>query len=151
MRDTFLFGALDRYRNRLLQLVEGCPEDKRNVVPAGFNNSIHWQIGHVLAVSDRLIFTLSEQPSLVSTSYISFFGNGTKPADWQEDPPAWEDIIAQLKEQPAQIRESLHEKLDMPVKENMMKAATIEQLINFSIMHEANHFGVISAMMKVLK
>lgn len=39
----------------------------------------------------------------------------------------------------------------MPVKENMMKAATIEQLINLSIMHEANHFGVISAMMKVLK
>ncbi|MDU0199649.1 MULTISPECIES: DinB family protein [Paenibacillus] len=151
MRDTFLFGALDRYRNRLLQLVEGCPEDKRNVVPAGFNNSIHWQIGHVLAVTDRLIFTLSEQPSFVSANYISFFGNGTKPADWQEDPPAWEDIIAQLKEQPVQIRESLHEKLDMPVKENMMKAATIEQLINFSIMHEANHFGVISAMMKVLK
>ncbi|BFT71117.1 DinB family protein [Paenibacillus sp. P36] len=151
MQDTFLFGALDRYRNRLLQLVEGCPEDKRNVVPAGFNNSIHWQIGHVLAVTDRLIFALSEQPSLVPANYISFFGNGTKPADWQEEPPAWDVIIAQLKEQPAQIRESLGDKLDVAVKENMMKAATIEQLINFSIMHEANHFGMISAMMKVLK
>ncbi|MCY9656803.1 DinB family protein [Paenibacillus chondroitinus] len=151
MRDTFLFGALDRYRNRLLQLVEGCPEDKRNVVPPGFNNSIHWQIGHVLAVTDRLIFALSEQPSLVPANYISFFGNGTKPADWQEEPPAWDVIIAQLKEQPAQIRESLGDKLDVAVKENMMKAATIEQLINFSIMHEANHFGMISAMMKVLK
>ncbi|MBA2940879.1 DinB family protein [Paenibacillus sp. CGMCC 1.16610] len=151
MRDTFLFGALDRYRNRLLQLVEGFPEDKRNVVPVGFNNSIHWQIGHVLAVTDRLIFALSEQPSLVPANYISFFGNGTKPADWQEEPPAWDVIIAQLKEQPSQIRESLGDKLDVAVKENMMKAATIEQLINFSIMHEANHFGMISAMMKVLK
>ncbi|MZQ83218.1 DUF664 domain-containing protein [Paenibacillus sp. 5J-6] len=151
MRDTFLFGALDKYRNRLLKLVEGCPEDLRNVVPEGFNNSVHWQIGHVLAVTDRLVFTLSEQASLVPNNYISFFGNGTRPADWQEEPPAWDDIIAQLKEQPAQIRESLHDKLEVPVKENMLKAATIEQLINSSVMHEANHLGVISAMMKVLK
>lgn len=151
MRDTFLFGALDKYRNRLLQLVEGCPADKRNVVPEGFNNSLHWQIGHVLSVTNRLVFGLSEQPSLLPANYLSFFGNGTKPADWQEEPPAWDVIIAQLKEQPAQIRESLHDKLEVPVKENMLQAATIEQLINANIMHEANHFGVMSAMMKVLK
>lgn len=151
MRDTFLFGAFDKYRNRLLQLAEGCPEDLRNVVPAGFNNSIHWQIGHVLTVTDRIVYLLSEQSSLLPANYVSFFGNGTRPAEWQEEPPAWDVILTQLKEQPAQMRESLHDKLEVPVKENMMRAATIEQLINTSIMHEASHIGVISAMMKVLK
>lgn len=151
MRDIFLFGALDKYRNRLLQSVEGCPENKRNVVPEGFNNSIHWQIGHVLSVTNRIVFNLSEQTSALPTSYLSFFGNGTKPADWQEEPPAWDVIIAQLKEQPSHIREFLREKLEVPVKENFLNAETIEELITSSVMHEANHLGTISAMLKVLK
>jgi hypothetical protein len=48
MRDAFIFGKLDNHLGELLQLVEGCPENKRKVVPEGFNNSLHWQIGHVL-------------------------------------------------------------------------------------------------------
>jgi hypothetical protein len=41
MRNDFLFHILDKHHGQLLQLVEGCPENKRNVVPEGFKNSIH--------------------------------------------------------------------------------------------------------------
>jgi hypothetical protein len=151
MRDAFVFGTLDKHRGRLLQLVEGCRENKRNVVPEGFNNSVHWQIGHVLTVTERLVFGLSEQTPVIPANYQTFFGNGTKPADWQEEPPAWDLLMAQLKEQPNRICKSLKDKLEVSVKENFLKAETVGELIVSSVLHEVNHAGTISAMLKVLK
>lgn len=151
MRDSFVFDLADKHRGRLLQLVEGCPADKRNVVPAGFNNSVHWQIGHILTVTERIIFSFSELPAALPASYMGFFSNGTRPADWQEEPPAWDVIVTQLKEQAERIRETLADKLALPVKENFFKAKTIDELILSSIVHEVNHEGMISSMLKVLK
>ncbi|WP_186446000.1 DinB family protein [Paenibacillus cremeus] len=151
MRAAYIFGLLERYRNRLVQLAESCPEEKRNVVPTGFNNSIHWQIGHVLTVTDRLAFALAEQTPLVPAHYTSYFGNGTKPADWQDAPPSWDSIIADLKAQPGQIQEALGDKLELPVKENFLKAENIGELIAGGITHECTHLGNIMALMKVLK
>ncbi|SDM78673.1 DinB superfamily protein [Paenibacillus sp. yr247] len=151
MRDSFVFGMLAKNRGRLLQLVEGCPEDKRNVVPEGFNNSVHWQIGHVLTVTERLVFGLAEQAPVLSADYQTFFGNGTKPADWQEEPPGWDLLMAQLKEQSNRICESLKDKLEVSVKENFLKAESVGELIVSSVLHEVNHAGTISAMLKVLK
>lgn len=151
MREEYIFATLDKHRGRLIALVEGCPEDKRTVVPTGFNNSIHWQVGHILTVTERLIFGLAEQALSIPANYQSFFGNGTKPADWQEEPPAWDLLITQLMDQPNRIREALTGKLDTQVKENFMKAENIGELINSSIIHEVNHAGTISTMLKVLK
>jgi hypothetical protein len=151
VREEYVLATLEKHRGRLLTLAEGCPEDKRNVVPTGFNNSIHWQIGHVLTVTERLIFGITEQTLSLPENYVALFGNGTKPADWKEEPPAWDMIIAQLKDQPSRIRESLSGKLETLVKENFLKAENIGELINSSTIHEANHAGTISAMLKVLK
>jgi hypothetical protein len=129
MRDVFVFGTLDKYRGRLLKLVEGCPENKRNVVPENFNNSVHWQIGHVLTITEHFVFGLSEQTQVIPVNYPTFFYNGTKPADWQEEPPAWDLLIAQLKEQNSRIRETLKDKLQVSVKENFLKAETVGELI----------------------
>lgn len=151
MRDSFVFDLVDKHRGRMLQLVEGCPADKRNVIPVGFNNHVHWQIGHILTVTERIIFSFSEQPNTLPASYMGLFSNGTKPADWKEEPPAWDVLVAQLKEQAERIRERLADKLDHPVKENFFKAKTIDELILSSIAHEVNHEGMMASMLKVLK
>jgi hypothetical protein len=151
MRNDFLFHILDKHHGQLLQLVEGCPENKRNVVLEGFKNSLHWQIGHVLTVTEFHVFGLSEQTLLLPANYQTFFAYGTKPADWQEEPPAWDLLIAQLKEQHNRIRESLKDKLEVSVKENFLKAETIGELIVSTVLHLVNHVGINSAMLKVLK
>jgi len=151
MRETYIFETLDKHRNRLLKLVEGCPENKRNTVPEHFNNSIHWQIGHVLTITERLIFGLTEQAVSLPAHYGNFFNSGTKPADWHEEPPAWDLVIAQLKEQPARIRESFQNNLEMPIKENFLKAETLAELILANMLHEVGHVGNISSMLKLLQ
>ncbi|MNG15677.1 hypothetical protein D3C84_995220 [compost metagenome] len=82
---------------------------------------------------------------------MGFFGKDTKPADWQEEPPAWDVLVTQLKEQGERIRETLGDKLAAPVTENFFKAETLDEVILSSIVHEVNHEGMISSMLKVLR
>lgn len=150
MREAFLFGMMDRTRERLLLQVEKCPVDKQNIVADRFNNSIQWQLGHILTVTDRLVFGLAGEKCFLPDLYQTFFGNGTKPADWTQEPPAWESIIEQLKEQPSLIRKVHTGKLNAIVKENFAKAEVVGELLQFNLSHESTHAGNINAMLKVL-
>ncbi|WP_052350499.1 DinB family protein [Paenibacillus gorillae] len=153
MRNDFIFDILKSRHNQLIELVALCLEDKRNIVPEGFKNSIHWHIGHVLTVTEFHVFGLSEFEwnQKLPASYQHFFAYGTKPADWQSEPPAWDLLIDQLRKQPDEIRELLKTKLDVPVKENFLNAETYGELIVSTVLHAADHIGFVSAMLKALK
>ncbi|MDF9839774.1 MULTISPECIES: DinB family protein [unclassified Paenibacillus] len=150
MRETFVFETLGKHRNRLLKLVEECSNNKRSLVPEHFNNNLHWQIGHVLIMTEQLIFGLTNQQLALPVHYNKFFGSGTRPADWKEAAPDWDLLVIQLKEQPDRIQERFQNKHEMPVKENFLKAECTEEVIISSVLHEVNHIGNISAMLKLL-
>lgn len=151
MSDSFVFHLLNKKYKKLFDLIKKCPENKRDVVPEGFKNSIHWQIGHILYSTENLVLRLSEQNKVLPESYQIFFAYGTKPLDWKEDPPSWNLLIEQLKEQLDYIHETLNDKLDTPVKENFLKANTIGELLVYNVSHVSEHLGVIFSMIKVLK
>ncbi|SFL74074.1 DinB superfamily protein [Paenibacillus sp. 1_12] len=150
MREAFMFDTMDKYRDRLLQLVDKCPVEQRTVVPTGFNNSILWQIGHILTITEGLVFGFAGEATQIPAEYRAFFGPGTKPADWTEDPPTWEAIVEQLKQQPHRIREVFAGRLQTPIKENFAKADNVEEILMNNLLHDNNHAGTISAMLKVL-
>ncbi|MET3195070.1 hypothetical protein ABID96_002038 [Bacillus sp. OAE603] len=45
---SYVFKLLNKKYNKLFDLIKKCPENKRDVLPEGFKNSIHWQLGHIL-------------------------------------------------------------------------------------------------------
>lgn len=152
MRPEFVFRILNDRHNQFINLVSSCPESKRNVIPDGFKNSIHWHLGHVLFSTQFHVFGLSEttEALVLPEEYSGFFAYGTKPSDWQQEPPAWEVLIAQLKAQPGQIQEWLKDKLDVRVKENFLNAKTYGELVVSTTLHAAEHAGNVSAMLKRL-
>ncbi|WP_301169710.1 DinB family protein [Brevibacillus nitrificans] len=153
MKTDFIFDILKNRHNQLIELVAKCSEDQRNLVPQGFKNNIHWHIGHVLTVTEFHVFGLSEfeQYKKLPSTYQDFFAYGTKPGDWQEEPPTWDFLIDQLRNQPDEIRELLEDKLDVPVKENFLNAETFGELIVSTVLHVTDHIGFVSAMLKTLK
>lgn len=150
MRESYIFSTMEKYRNRLVQLADKCPVDKRNTVPDGFKNSIHWQLGHILTIMDIQVYGFAGAGLKLDESYKTFFGNGTKPADWTAEPPSWETIVAQLQKQIAQIRADFSGKLNQAAKENYMAAETIVELLLGAFGHEREHYGNINAMLKIL-
>jgi len=151
MSHSFVFHLLNKKYKKLFDLIKKCPENKRDLVPEGFNNSIHWQIGHILYSAENFILHLSNQQKLLPDSYQTFFAYGTTPLDWKEEVPTWDLLIEQLEEQLEYINETLKDKLDTPVNENFLNGNSIGELLYYNVSHVSEHIGVILSMIKVLK
>ncbi|MED5016068.1 DinB family protein [Paenibacillus chibensis] len=152
MRDSYVFWLMLRTRNNIIQKVSQLPAEKRNVIPEGFNNSLHWQLGHLLTVTNMIAFQFAGKESVIPESYKTFFGSGTKPSDWTQEPPAWDALIEELTSQCKVIEDTFAGKLEDPlaVKENFAKAETVGEALLINISHESSHAGMINAMLKVL-
>lgn len=152
MRDDFIFGLSEDIRQGILNDIANVPESKRTIVPHGFNNNLHWQLGHILTITDAIMFRFLSGESRIHESYPAFFASGTKPAEWPESPPHWEVIVTQLHEQMKQIRQTFQGKLDEPAadSDNFLEAEDVGELMQFFLVHESIHAGMITAMLKVL-
>lgn len=148
MREVFLSFLVEKGRQRLMDAAAKCPAEARGVVPAGFNNNAHWQLGHIVTIADGLIFGLAGLERTVPAHYRTYFGNGTKPADWDANVPSWEELVGVLQQQSERIL-GLAEKRDAAVKENFFKGETLEEALLFNLNHEAVHTGQLSALIRL--
>ncbi|MBD1381765.1 DinB family protein [Metabacillus arenae] len=149
--DKLVFKHLEMTRGYFLKNVVLVSQEIANVQPEGFNNTIHWNVGHVLTVAEQLMLGLPDKTTHLPVNYIELFGNGTKPADWKGDVPTLDELIIELKEQSVRLQqipaELLNEKLEKP----FLGLETFGELTGMVIMHEANHLGIIQSMMRVIE
>ncbi|NGZ74739.1 DinB family protein [Saccharibacillus alkalitolerans] len=153
MTDVYVFKLMDRVQGVILKYAENVSEEARTVVPEGFNNNLHWQLGHIITVSDRVVNGLSGRQPLLPAAYTTFFAPGTKPADWQGEPPAWEELIEAIRELPQRFRDAYADKLDEPLAntDNFAKAETLGDLVMLNVGHMNQHAGMINAMTRVVR
>src|SRR5699024_4061443 len=141
-----LFKQVEITRNALLNEIRNLDSDVVDVQPKGFNNTIHWHIGHVLTVTKQFLFGFPDKSQHIPENYTKLFGNGTKPADWTDDVPSVDTLSEQLSEQLDRMKEipvqQLDEKLDQPI----LGQNTFGELACMTVFHEANHLGQIHSM-----
>lgn len=53
--------------------------EQLNKIPAGFSNNLVWNIGHVIAAQQSLIYRLGNQPMLISEELFNTYKSGSKP------------------------------------------------------------------------
>ncbi|PGL71006.1 DinB family protein [Bacillus sp. AFS055030] len=150
MNETFVFQLLSKKYKKLLDLLKKCPENQRDVIPEGFKNNIHWQFGHILYSTDYFVLGLSGNKRMLPDSYQTFFSYGTKPIEWNDEPPEWNVLIEQLKGQIDSIYDILNGQLNKHVEENFLNANTIGELLVYNISHVSEHIGVIITLLKIL-
>ncbi|WP_201007511.1 DinB family protein [Paenibacillus glycanilyticus] len=151
MTTNFVFEVFDKHINQLIRVFKQCPPEQRKVIPYGFNNNVHWHLGHILFITQYEVLGLSGRPLVLPENYKDFFAFGTRPADWREDPPEWDLLLAQLKELRHYIHELLEDRLTEVVEENFLRAKNISELLYLTSLHLYYHQGVIYGMLKSIK
>ncbi|AIM16770.1 MULTISPECIES: DinB family protein [Neobacillus] len=146
-----LFKHFETTRSYFLKNVEALEESIVDVQPEGFNNTLHWQVGHVLTVTEQFMFGFPKKSAHLPENYLELFGNGTKPADWQGDVPSVQVLVEQLKEQLKRIKEIPAESFQTKLKAPILGQETFGELANFSIFHEAMHLGQIQSMKRLIQ
>jgi len=79
-------------RNTILQLVNAYTIEQLNHIPPGFSNNLAWNLGHIIATQQGLVYGLSGLPTLVSKEMIDRYKKGTRPENF-----IGEDEIQEMK------------------------------------------------------
>ncbi|WP_042454429.1 DinB family protein [Neobacillus dielmonensis] len=145
-----LFKTMEVTRNYLLKTINGLDEAIADVQPEGFNNNIHWHIGHILTTAEQFMFGFPKKSTQLPERYLELFGTGTKPADWKEDVPTVGELTAQLQDQLKRMKAIPAESFNEQLKTPFLGQETFGELISFALFHETMHLGQIQAMKRVV-
>ncbi|WP_372631177.1 DinB family protein [Cohnella sp.] len=129
-------------------------ETQMDIQPNGFNNTVRWNVGHIVYWMDKYAALCFDSPTEIPEHYERMFGSGTKPSDWTETPPSKEDLVERLSAQLSRLSELTPEMLDhnlqSPFEMGPFIFHTSGELFNFALVHEAIHLGVITSQLKLV-
>lgn len=139
---------MNTIRNITLQSIQRIPENVADIVPAGFNNNIRWNFGHIAFIQERLVIDALGEEMKVPKEFETFFNAGTKPADWTPQPPTFEEIASVLADQSRRIKELLAGRLEDKLPTPFTNRAgitfyTAGETLLFSFFHEGMHLETI--------
>lgn len=135
--------------------LQGVSEDQFDIQAIGFNNTIRWNVGHMVYWMDKYSTLSFGLPSAIPPHYESLFGSGTKPSEWTITPPSKEELTELLMAQLSRLSELTPEMLDLKLQSPYIMGPfqfiTSGELFNFALMHEAIHLGIISSQLKAMQ
>ena len=144
---------LTKTRKNVLEEIKDCSIEQLNEIPNGFNNNIIWNVAHLIATMDILVYKRSGTSPSVSDDYVDAFKKGSFPQGDLD-----EETIVQTKDQLLQTLLKLEEDYEKGVfgeyEERTtsygVTLSTVEEAITFCNLHESMHYGQIKMMRKLL-
>lgn len=137
-----------RTREGIVKTLEGVSPEMANVIPDGFNNHIHWQVGHILYAGELYLFPGKE---LLPAEYATFFNTGSKPREWTEGVPSLETLLAEFKEQHVRIHDIHDEAFVDKLTKPLMGMETFGEIAAMIADHEAMHLGQIQSLKRAVQ
>ncbi|MFC0189541.1 DinB family protein [Fictibacillus aquaticus] len=149
--NEFTLKNFEMTRRFFLRNVDGLDEGILDVQPEGFNNTIRWQIGHVLTVTEQFMMGFPKKSSYLPEKYLDLFGKGTRPSEWSGEVPSLSELVEHLKNQVDRLQQIPSEAYNQVLTKPFLGLETFGELANMAAFHEANHLGQIQSMKKIVQ
>lgn len=147
---NIIVKQFEQVRGWTIEVAGSVTEDIVLITPKGFHNNILWQIGHILSSTEYFLFDLSHQTNHLPPEYISLFGSGTNPNQWEGNIPVVEQLITDLRVQSDHFSDISDSQFNQRLPATMHGFQTVEDCAAFSVLHEALHIGKIEEMQRML-
>lgn len=138
-------------RARIIDALTSASPTAVDAIPDGFNNSVRWNAGHVIVISDRILHHADAYEHTIPAQFESFFDMDTKPADWINSPPSVEQIKEVSAAQIEAAQQLFQAERDTPLQNPFhLRGTTFQtpsELIGFLTYHEGLHFQTIKLLL----
>ncbi len=74
-----VFETTIKSRNMILEMLQNYTLEQLNKIPVGFNNSLIWNIGHIIVAQQVLVYKLSALPMMIADEMVEKYKNGSRP------------------------------------------------------------------------
>lgn len=140
-------------RTIILKFLENYSLKQLNKIPEGYNNNIIWNIGHIIAAQQALVYKLSGLPILVSDEFISKYKKGTKPESIVSQTEI-EEIKTLLAFTLLKTEEDYNNNVFLNYTEYTTSMGftihNVKEAISFNNYHEGVHTGIIMSLRKFI-
>jgi hypothetical protein len=147
------FNLLTITRQNILNTIKNLDLEQVNFIPNNFNNSIGWQISHLLVTQQLLHYKLSGNDPYITKKSIEHYGKGSS-GNRQLNNHEWGKTLSDFLSFPKQLekdyKSDLFKTYQTYTTSYNATLNNIEEAIVFNNIHEAMHFGIIMSMKKCL-
>lgn len=149
------FTLTNTYKTRVIlkNFLETISLKDLNKIPEDFNNNIIWNIAHLVATQQILVYKFSEVPALVSDELIDKYRKGTKPeADvTQEEVDEIKELLFSTLDQTRKDYEAGLFKTYNTITTSMDSTlSNVDEAIAYNNFHEGIHLGSVLALRHVI-
>ncbi|KQY94530.1 hypothetical protein ASD24_02965 [Paenibacillus sp. Root52] len=153
---NFVADQLGFVRRQAVDYVRNINDSASEIIPTGLKNNIKWNLGHMYVIHEKFAFQLTGKETKYPANFSKLFDPGTKPSDWNIEPPTLSQIIDLLTEQMERVESVLSSKLKEEINPHYKSSTgliftNVEQLLGFLIYHEAMHFATIKNMKSIIE
>lgn len=149
----FQLDTLRSTRANVRKVLDAYSHEEINKVPAGYNNNLIWNYGHIIVTQQLLCYKLAGVPMYIEKEMVKKYAKGTKP-EGESDPHAY----ATLKELDQSTITKFEEDYAKEIFSQYNAYTTsygitldhIDKAFAFNNVHEGHHFGNILSMRKLL-
>lgn len=140
-------------RRNFIELINSLSVAQLNEVPAGLNNNIIWNFGHIVVTQQILCYLLAGAPLKMDQSLIEKYRKGAKPEDFVDQ--AEIDTLTSLA---ISLLDELEIDLETDLFSNYKTYPTsygfeltnIDDAVDFFAVHESMHYGVALTIKKLV-
>lgn len=149
----FLLNVTKQTREHFIRLIETSTVEELNEIPAGFNNNMIWNFGHIVASQQGLCYLLAGVAPVVEKQYMLPYRKGTRPEKFINA-----EEINTLKE----LMRSSIDQLEKDLQDNKftnynsfmtdygVEIKSNDEAVQFFVVHDAFHYGIATAIKKVI-
>ncbi|MGB5264630.1 MAG: DinB family protein [Lutimonas sp.] len=148
-----IFEATLFNRNKLNSILDNFNQEQLNIIPKGFNNSLIWNMGHVLVTEQLLVYKLSGLPLKIDESIVPLLSKGTKPLEpfsFDQIRYIKENLIATVDQTKEDYNSGLFKAYQSYPTSTGVVLNTVEDALQFNAFHEGIHLGVILSLIKLV-
>ncbi|NIG55585.1 DinB family protein [Chitinophaga sp. Cy-1792] len=137
-----------------LQLFDNYSEEQLNLIPAGFNNNIIWNLAHLVASDAMILYSATGNTSIVPATLVQSYKRGTRP-----EGPVDAATLALVKELMVNTIDNLEKDQQNGIFQQYTTWTTsfghtissIDDAVTFCIYHHGMHGSAISALRKFIQ
>jgi len=149
----YLLNVTRKTRENFIRLVESLTIEELNEIPAGFNNNIIWNFGHIIASQQGLCYRLANVQPVIDKQYILPYTKGTKPESFVSAEEVstlkgfMRSTIDQLEED---LKQGKFTDYHAFTTDYGVAVKSEAEAVQFFVVHDALHYGMASSIKKVI-
>lgn len=151
---NYSLEILKATRKNIIRDIENLSIEQFNIIPNGFNNNIIWNVAHLVATQQLLVYGFSGTPFVVPQELIDLYRKGTAPTavvDKEQIEEYKSLLISTIEQMDKDYKNgALGENYRAYTTSYGMTLSSVEEAIEFNNVHDAMHYGMIKMMLRMV-